>query len=329
MRLATQTAVNVGDEQHRDIDVTRLEPTFLREAWAGLEQEQKALSAKYFYDERGSQYFDDICALGEYYPYRTEMSMLPNVADELAQMSEDSLTVVEFGAGSLIKIRPLLRAVPSICTYVPIDVSGEHLYQATRALRHEFSDVRIKPHVADMWEPGELPPTKHQLMGFFPGSTIGNFDPVDAVAFLKRVKSYLGSGSQLLIGVDTKKSPAILHRAYNDGRGITAAFNLNMLRRLNNELEADINLKQFEHYAYYNAPLGRIEMHLVSTCDQNFSVGGRRFYMHTGESIHTENSYKYSPKQFRHLAANAGWACQRQWLADGDMFAMYLLSAER
>ncbi|WP_370978104.1 L-histidine N(alpha)-methyltransferase [Agaribacterium sp. ZY112] len=329
MGLAVEK-LNVEAEKHRSKceQCQSLDPEFLQDVWQGLSENKKRLSPKYFYDERGSQFFDDICALAEYYPYRTELTMLPEVAKQLVSLLDDDLTIVEFGAGSLIKIRPLLKEMKQVRSFIPVDVSGEHLYQSARALRHEFPDVRVKPHVADMCAPGQLPSTKHKKMGFFPGSTIGNFDAVDAVQFLKSVRESLGAEAKLLIGVDTKKSPAILHRAYNDQRGITASFNLNVLRRLNNELDSDIDLRQFEHYAFYNASQGCIEMHLVSTCYQEFSVAGRSFSMHAGESIHTENSYKYTPEQFQHLAAQAGWQIQEKWLADGDMFSIFLLSAD-
>ena len=326
MILATCKQSDTLIKVQQEAVLKRIDPSFLQDVWQGLGGEKKALASKYFYDERGSQYFDDICGLAEYYPYRAELRLLPSVAKELSVLMRKDLTVVEFGAGSLIKICPLLQMMPQIKRFVPIDVSAEHLYTASQKLKHQFSGLSVKPHVGDIRQPMQLPECSNDKLGFFPGSTIGNFHRDEAIAFLKNVRQTLGAKAQLLIGVDTKKSPAVLHKAYNDDRGITAAFNLNLLRRLNNELDADINLKNFEHYAFYNAGLGRIEMHLVSTCEQQFTVSGREFTMRGGESIHTECSYKYTPLEFIALAEEAGWQCRRQWMADADMFSLFLLT---
>lgn len=286
---------------------------------------RKALSPKYFYDEVGSQYFDEICDLNEYYPYRTELKLLPKVAADLAKSFSESVSIVEFGAGSLHKIKPLLDTVTQIEEFVPIDISVEHLQQAADALQKEYSHISVSPVAADFCRPITLPSSRHQRMGFFPGSTIGNFTPGEATEFMRSARTTLGDNAKLLIGVDTKKSPEIIHNAYNDSLGITAKFNLNILHRINRELGCDICVENFEHYAFYDATLGRVEMHLVSLIEQSFQLGDYTITLEQGESIHTENSYKYNPQDFASLVAKSGWHTQQSWHAENGMFSMYLL----
>jgi dimethylhistidine N-methyltransferase len=310
---------------------TRARPVrdrFYYDVLEGLSQSQKNISPKYFYDRKGSEYFDQICHLDEYYPYRTELSLLPQVATALAGLLPPHCALVEFGAGSLCKVRPLLKAVPGIEKFVPIDISGEHLHAACDSLAREFRELAIEPVVADFSQPVCLSAhdCEHRV-GFFPGSTIGNFEPPHAREFLVNARAALGEGSFLLIGVDTKKSPETLHRAYNDNAGITARFNLNLLERIGTHFAASVAIGNFEHYAFYNAPRGRIEMHLICNRAHTLVLDDVAFEFAQGESIHTENSYKYAPAEFAALAQGAGWHVAQHWMAQRDMFAIYLLQS--
>lgn len=300
---------------------------FYLDVLEGLRSEQKRLHPKYFYDAQGSKYFDEICELEEYYPYKTELAMLPHVAESLGDTIQGRFALVEFGAGSLLKVKPLLNHVSAIEKFIPIDISGDHLVAATNELKREYHDLLVEPHVADFTQMLDLGDFGNlQPMGFFPGSTIGNLSPEEARDFLGNVSRILGENSLLLIGVDTKKSPEILHQAYNDITGVTAKFNLNVLQRINQHFGDVIDVENFEHYAFYNTHDGRIEMHLVSKVAQQFYLDGQRIYFAEGESIHTECSYKYSPADFTTLVESAGWHVQQSWLAKNNMFATYLLS---
>lgn len=303
--------------------------SFLGDVLRGLAEEKKTLSSKYFYDDIGSRYFDDICELDEYYPYRTELRMLPDISRDLAEVFHKDIDMVEFGAGSLIKIRPVLRCLDNIKRYIPIDIAGDHLLKASQRLREDLYGIDIVPVQADFTGDIELPDgdRRSTRMGFFPGSTIGNFSPEQAALLLKKFRESLGENSWLLIGVDTKKSPSILHRAYNDREGVTARFNKNLLTRINRELNGTFDVDKFAHYAFYNVEEGRVEMHLISLEEQKVSVNGVDFSFDTGESIHTENSYKYSPREFSDLAGRAGWHTRRQWLDENRLFSHHLLYA--
>lgn len=315
------------EDQNQDFTEEAFENIFQKDVVEGLTASKKSLSPKYFYDEVGSAYFDEICHLDEYYPYRTELKLLPQVASELAERFLKPMSVVEFGAGSLVKIRPLLEAMPNICEFIPIDISGEHLLQAAKQLQRQFPTLKVNPAQADFCHPVALDMFRGERLGFFPGSTIGNFTPEEAQHFLSAALVTLGRNSHLLIGVDTKKSPEVLHQAYNDRKGITAKFNLNMLERINRELDADIDVDKFEHYAYYNPQQGRIEMHLVSSAEQTFQIGASAIELKEGETIHTESSYKYTSDEFKKLAELAGWAVDQTWMAEENKFSMYLLTA--
>lgn len=296
----------------------------------GLSQKQKQLDAKYFYDEAGSELYDEICRLSEYYPYQAELSILPAVADELSM--DYPIEIVEFGAGSLLKIKTLLAGIKTIRRFIPIDISAEHLDRSCRQLQTEFGSIDILPLVSDFTRLQKLPESpgfKGGRIGFFPGSTIGNFGPVEAIDLLRKFRVALGEGAKLIIGVDQKKSVSLLHRAYNDERNITARFNLNLLRRINRELQANFDLDGFEHYAFYNPSYGRIEMHLVSKARQDVRVAGRIFRFEYGESIHTENSYKYSQAEFQRMAENAGWNLEKRWVDKNNLFAVYLMNPHR
>lgn len=302
---------------------------FLHDVLTGLRLQQKSLSPKYFYDTQGSKYFDQICQLDEYYPYRTELSLLPQVARDLQQYFEQQginhLKLVEFGAGSLHKVQPVLEALKSVREFIAIDISGEHLQAASAELAQLYPDLPIKPVQGDFTKAMQLDVSDATPLGFFPGSTIGNFDPDDALAFLRNARKTLGKGSYMLLGVDTKKDRSMLEDAYNDRLGITARFNKNLLTRINRELGANFSLDEFEHLARYNDDKGRIEMHLRSRSGQTVSVAGESFTFDEGETIHTENSYKYHPDEFNAVTQAAGWQRESIWLAKHDIFAITLL----
>lgn len=300
---------------------------FFDDVITGLSQRQKQLSPKYFYDKQGSEYFDRICNLEEYYPYKAELALLPKVARELQTILKSEHAIIEFGAGSLQKIKPLLSNVEKVTRYVPVDISGKHLQSSCDELRKEYPDLNVKPIVADFTQPIAIGGRQTESkLGFFPGSTIGNFSPEEAISFLANAKTSLGSNGCMLIGVDTKKSPQILHNAYNDSQEITARFNLNILERINREIQGDFDTSRFEHYAFYNAVKGCIEMHLVCLEKHTAHIDGIAIDFEAGESIHTENSYKYTPEEFTALARKAGWQVEQAWLAEDNLFGVYLMS---
>ncbi|MBY5993639.1 L-histidine N(alpha)-methyltransferase [Ferrimonas balearica] len=293
--------------------------------YEGLLRPQKQVDAKYFYDAAGAALFERICALDEYYPYRTELAMLPAIARALSEALPGPMEVVEFGAGALVKAALLLEAMPQIRRFYPIDIAGEPLRAAAGALQARYPRVQVQPIEADFTQDVVLPESQGRRMVFFPGSTIGNFAPRAAVALLQRWRRALGPHSYLLIGVDTKKCPHLLHRAYNDAAGVTARFNRNMVVHLNRRFGLGAEPDAFDHYAFYHPGRGRIEMHLVSRRPQQLQLGPHRIALAEGESLHTENSYKYTPEEFHRLAAQAGWHHQRHWLAPQRRFAVTLL----
>ncbi|MBE8717254.1 L-histidine N(alpha)-methyltransferase [Cellvibrio polysaccharolyticus] len=304
---------------------------FLQDVLQGLGEPQKRLSPKYFYDAEGSHLFNQICELEEYYPYRTELAMLPGVAADLREFfaghQQKGLGVVEFGAGSLHKIRLLIDGIPFLNRYIPVDICGEHLRMASQGLSRRYPQVKVTPIEADFTGYVTLPERSTRLLGFFPGSTIGNMLPDEAIHFMHHMRDSMGMGSHLLIGVDTKKDTRILHWAYNDQAGITARFNKNILKRINRELDGNFDIGCFKHEAWYNKSLGRIEMHLRSKVAQTVTVAGEHFFFCEDETIHTENSYKYHPEEFARLAAMSGWGTVKRWAAADDMFSMFLLTA--
>jgi dimethylhistidine N-methyltransferase len=301
---------------------------FGRDLQAALAAQPRSISPKYFYDAEGSRLFDRICELPEYYPTRTEISILERSAGEMAALAGRGAEIVEFGAGSLRKVRLLLRAFETPARYLPIDISGDHLRDAAAILRGEFAGLEIQPVVADYSHPFALPPQtgSGRRIGFFPGSTIGNFTPEEALQFLRRAAGMLCGGA-LLLGADLVKDPHVLHAAYNDAQGVTAAFNLNLLARANRELGANFVLPQFAHYAFYNAPGQRIEMHLVSRIDQVVTVGGERFAFSEGDSLHTENSCKFTVAGLRALAREAGFRPGPVWTDPERLFSVHWLHA--
>jgi len=286
---------------------------------AGLSLPQKALPPKYFYDAAGSRLFERICRLPEYYVTRAELSLTRANIGAIARFAGRGCELVEYGSGESLKTRLLLRALRP-AAYVPVDISEIALRQSTRKLSRSFPWLKIVPVLGDFSRPIELPRARAPRVVYFPGSTIGNLDPEEAHAFLAMTRD---QAARMLVGVDLRKDANVLHAAYNDSRGVTAAFNLNLLARINRELGADFDLRRFAHYAFYNAPLGRIEMHLVSLARQSVRVARRRFRFERGESIHTENSYKYSAEGFRALAARAGYAGKRLWTDRKGLFALH------
>jgi dimethylhistidine N-methyltransferase len=296
---------------------------FLEDVVAGLSLPQKALPPKYFYDAKGSKLFERICRLPEYYLTRAELSLTRQHISAIARFAGKGGELLEYGSGESLKTRLLLRALRPT-TYLPVDISLSALERAAARLAREFPWLRIIPVAADFSRPLDLPAAKGARTAYFPGSTIGNLTPDEAHGFLARART---QARRMLIGTDLKKDANMLHAAYNDSRGVTAAFNLNLLARINRELGGDFDLRSFAHYAFYNAPCGRIEMHLVSLKRQNVRIGAQRFGFERGESIHTENSHKYSSAGFRALAENAGFAQARCWSDRKGLFALHGLTA--
>ena len=302
---------------------------FARELLAGLAQRPRSIAPKFFYDAAGSALFDRICELPEYYPTRTELEILSRHAGEMAACIGPDAELVEFGAGSSRKVRLLLdaRDREGVRRYVPVDISVEHLAGAVELLRADYPGLDVRPLAADFTRPLTLPArdaVPARRAGFFPGSSIGNFTPEEAEAFLREAAVLLAGGG-LLIGVDLVKDPAVLHAAYNDAEGVTAAFNLNVLARANRELGADFDLDAFAHYAFYEPRRQRIEMHLQSLRRQQVRLCGRVFDIAEGESLHTENSYKYSIEGFRDLARRAGFQPKAVWCDDRRWFSVHWL----
>ncbi len=304
---------------------------FATDAVKGLSAKPKFMLAKHFYDAEGSRLFERIMRLPEYYPTRSEMQVLRDKAREIAGAIPQGAALVEFGSGSTAKIRILLEAAPKLAAYVPVDISAEYLEEEAAALRRDFPKLAILPVAADFTKPFELPAKVRALprAGFFPGSTIGNFEPLAAVAFLRNAARILGRDAVLIVGVDLVKDADVLRAAYNDSAGITAAFNLNLLARMNRELGAGFDLAAFEHRAIYNRERQRIEMHLKSRKRQKVSLNGATFAFERGETIHTENSYKYTPEGFASLARQAGWIERALWTDKNGYFSVRLLTLKR
>jgi dimethylhistidine N-methyltransferase len=298
---------------------------FAADVMAGLTAKPKRLPPKYFYDAAGSALFERITCLPEYYPTRSELSLLGDNAPAIAAQFPQACAMIEFGSGSSRKARLLLGAAASVSAYVPVDISGDHLQQDVAQLRRDFPHLAIHPVVADFTTLAALPAEIAALprVGFFPGSTIGNFEPHEACAFLRHAGVMLGAGAVFVVGVDLVKAPDILYRAYNDAEGVTAKFNLNLLARINRELGADFDLAAFEHHAFYNAERHRIEMHLASTKRQRVRLCGTTIEFRAGETIHTENSYKYTIESFQALAQGGGWSPLTAW-TDG-LFGVHAL----
>ncbi len=299
-----------------------------QEVLDGLAQPQKRLSPKWFYDEEGSRLFDQITRLPEYYPTRTELGILHTHIAEMASMIGSCVAIVEFGAGSSVKIRILLDILETPAAFIPVDISGEHLLDAARQLAIDYPDLEILPVCADFTQPFDLPvpvAAVNRNLVFFPGSTIGNFSLEQARQLLKVMAIEAGAGGGLLIGVDLKKDRAMLESAYNDDASVTADFNLNLLVRLNREIGADFDLGQFTHRAIYSEDKGRIEMHLVSEKDQSVNIDGQLIEFLAGEHILTECSHKYELQEFADLAGEAGFNIRKVWTDPEQMFSVQYL----
>jgi len=294
---------------------------------AALSGAPKRISPKWFYDETGSALFEEITRLDEYYPTRTEAALLSRIAPELSAFIPDGAVLVEFGSGASAKTRILLDAAPQLSAYVPLDISAEALAAAAGRINADYPALAVHPVVGDFTRPMTLPRAVAGLprIGFFPGSTIGNFAPETAVSFLRQVRLLLGEGASMIIGADMVKDGAALEAAYDDARGVTAAFNLNLLARANRELGADFDLSAFAHRAVWNPAAGRIEMHLVSGKPQAVRIDGRSFLFSEGETLHTENSYKFTRAGFEALAASAGWKLGGGWVSPPPEFAVFLI----
>jgi dimethylhistidine N-methyltransferase len=301
--------------------------SFARDVIAGLSANPKNLSPKYFYDETGSLLFEDITGLPEYYPTRTELGILRDNAATIARLMPRDAALIEFGAGSALKASILLDAAPQISAYVPVDISAEFLGKEARKLARDIPRVNVHPVAADFTRQFELPAAVRACprVGFFPGSTIGNFEPAEATAFIRQAAQILGPDALFIIGADRVKPEPVLIAAYNDAAGMTAQFNLNLLIRINRELGGDFDLSSFRHRAIYNRELARIEMHLESLKLQTAYVGGEAFAFASGETIHTESSHKFTVESFLAMASAAGWAASDIFSDARDYFSVYLL----
>jgi len=301
--------------------------SFYEEVIDGLSTQPRSIPPKFFYDKKGSQLFDAICKTPEYYPTRTEKALLERYLDDISQYITPESILVEPGCGSCEKVMPLLKHTPPY-TYVPMDISGDYLQGVAQRLAKRFPAVRIHPACIDYTSPLTLPfkNSDKRCIAFFPGSSIGNFEPDDAVTFLQNIAHMVGKNGGLLIGVDLKKNKAILNKAYNDNAGVTAEFNKNLLTRINNELNGQVEVNNFKHHAFYNQEKGRIEMHLISTTDQIVTIDKNVFKFKKDESIHTENSYKYTIEEFHLLARQAGYQPLEHWIDDQGLFSIHYLA---
>jgi dimethylhistidine N-methyltransferase len=298
---------------------------FETDVLAGLRASPKRLPAKYFYDGVGSQLFERITELPEYYPTRCEMQILRDHARDIAKLVPQGAALVEFGSGSSKKARILLRALRPLAAYVPVDICGEMIEQEALELRPDFPGLKVLPVIADITQRFALPQEARGApvrVGFFPGSTIGNFEPHEAAAFLRNAGRILGAGATLIVGADLVKPVEVLNAAYNDAAGVTARFNLNLLVRINRELCGTFKLDTFEHHAFYNCELHRIEMHLASLKRQKVKVAGESIDFRAGETIHTENSYKYSVESLGALARGTGWRPAGVWTDERRYFSI-------
>ena len=302
---------------------------FRADVIVGLSASPKQLSPKYFYDEAGSRLFDLICRLPEYYPTRTELGVLKAHAEDIAAIAGPGASLVEFGSGSSVKVRLLLDALERPAAYVPIDISGPHMRAAVTTLARDYPSVAMTPVEGDFTRPLALPDLGEggRRIGFFPGSTIGNFTPAEAGTFLAHARQSLGAGAALVLGFDLPKDRAVLEAAYDDHQGVTAAFNLNLLTRMNRELGTDFDLAAFHHRAVFNEAESRIEMHLESRTAQTVRLDGARFSFAPGETIHTENSYKYAAPRLMGMAQAAGWRQAALWTDPRGWFAVAVLEA--
>ena len=308
-----------------ELDDDGVATAFRADVLAGLSQEQKAVPARWFYDEAGSRLFEDITRLPEYYPTRAETEILSDRCEEFRDLIGPGRAVVEFGSGSSVKT-PLLLGCIEPAAYVPLDISGDFLRESANDLAAKFPGLPVHPVEADFMRVVELPNEVKDMpkLGFFPGSTIGNMVARTAVDLLRSMRDTLGKGSKLLIGMDLVKDSAVLEAAYDDEQGVTAAFNLNLATRINRELGGTIPIEKLRHVARWNDTFSRIEMHLEATEDVAFEVSGRRFRMAAGETIHTENSHKFSLRSQNTLLLAGGWTPTRRWTDGEERFSLIL-----
>ena len=308
-----------------DTDIVR------EEVLDGLQKPLKHLPSKLLYDEQGSRLFDQITKVKDYYPTRTEAAIMQDSIDDIIERVEKQALLVEYGSGSSEKTRILLDHLPELAAYVPIDISKEHLEHSAKLIAEDYSELEVLPVCADYTKPFYLPSPKNpssQRFIYYPGSTIGNFHPEEASTFLSQIASMAGTKGSLLLGVDLKKDPETLMAAYNDSEGVTAAFNLNLLVRLNRELNADFNVEHFNHQAVYNEPKGRMEMHLISLKDQKVDIDGIPISLQEGETIWTESSYKYTLEDFKAVSAEAGFEVQKVWTDSDQLFSVQFLTTK-
>jgi len=291
----------------------------------GLSQPQKMISPKYFYDEAGSRLFEQITELPEYYLTDAELEIMRTHVDDMAALIGKQASLIEFGSGSSLKTRILLEHIDELAAYVPVDISAEHLYASAQKIRREFPGLDVRPVVADFTRPFALPtpavmPVKNVV--YFPGSTIGNFEEAEAMELLRVMYAEAGAGGALLIGLDLQKDPAIIDQAYNDSKGVTAEFNLNVLRHLNASHSAEFDVDAFEHRAEYDEDEGRVVLELVSQKDQTFAIGSKEFDIADGETIVTEYSHKYTLEGFARMAHDAGFEVEKVWTDPKQLFSV-------
>ena len=324
--IMTNTRSPLSKNKLQFHDLHLVSHDFAKDVLQGLGKCPASIPPKYFYDCKGSQLFDAITELPEYYQTRTEIEILQNNAEEIVHHIGTGSLLIEPGGGSCAKVHILLKGLKPVA-YIPMDISRQHLQLATEELSSAFPWLEIHAVCTDFTQTMILPPTAPEATkaAFFPGSSIGNFDLKDAVAFLTSIAQLVKSGGYLLIGADLKKDKTILQAAYNDAAGITAQFNLNLLQRINRELNADFDLAKWQHKAFYNEQAGRIEMHLVSLRAQQISIGQSQFKFTCGETIHSENSYKYTTQEFIKLAQQAGFKSIAQWVDKDNLFSVHLL----
>lgn len=323
--MATQSGLALVDHDESGVD-----RHFRKDVLDGLMQDQKAVPARWFYDERGSQLFEDITQLPEYYPTRAETEILTRHGPDFAKLIGRGRAVVEFGSGSSVKTPLLLRAIAP-AAYVPLDISGDFLRAAARDLVSKFPDITVTPVEADFMRPVILPDAVGALpkLGFFPGSTIGNMVARTSVDLLRAMRATLGGDAMLLIGMDLIKDKAVLETAYDDAAGVTARFNLNLVHRINRELKGTIPVDGLRHAARWNDNFARIEMHLEAQRDLAFEISGCRFAMRKGETIHTENSHKFDRRSQMTLLLAGGWTPLQRWTDDKGLFSVLLAEATR
>lgn len=304
----------------------------LADVTTGLSSDPRELACKYFYDERGAALFQKICEQPEYYITRTEIDILDRHRAEIASQLGPNIELIGLGTGAGTKTRILIEALNKPAVYVPVDISEKQLRKSTALFQKIFPHLEILPVCADYLQPVVIPSSRHKAarnVVYFPGSTIGNFEPDEAVEFLRRIANVSCQGGGLLIGVDLQKDRNVIEAAYNDKAGVTAQFNLNLLARINRELGADFDLTRWQHRAIYNSEAGRIEMYLISAADQTIHIGDQEFHFRTGERILTEHSYKYSPEGFIALAGKVGFDFVKLWTDDARLFGVFYFSCNR